>query len=134
VKRHVAALAGVLVGLVACSSAPVGTSSDTGYPIVVQQSDDPAIPYGITAIDYHFHDAHPSLPLTPSRTVKFVNDGRVKHNVTFPDLGFSQDLPEGGVIEIDALGRKLGGPGTYTFFCAYHSAQGMVGTIVITAS
>lgn len=126
--------AGTLVFLAACSTdAPEGNGSDGGFPIVVQQSDNPAIPYGITAIDYHFHDAHPSLPLTPTRTVSFVNDGRVKHNVTIPDLGFSEDLRLGGVIQIENLGRKLGGPGTYTFYCAYHAAFGMSGTLVIQA-
>ncbi len=114
-----------------CTSNPGSAPSDGGFPIIVQQSDDPSIPYGITAIDYHFHDAHPSLPLSQTRTVTFVNEGRVRHNVTFPQLGFSEDLRKGGVIQIKDLGRKLGGPGVYTFFCAYHGAMGMTGTIVI---
>ena len=53
--------------------------------------DDPSIPYGITAIDYHFHDAHPSRVLTSDRSVRFTNQGTVKHNVTFPEFGFSHD-------------------------------------------
>lgn len=120
-------------GLVSGCSADGGADPSDGFPVVVQQSDNPAIPYGITAIDYHFHDAHPSLPLTPDRTVKFVNDGRVTHNVTFPGLGFSKDLRPGDLIEIEDLGRKLGGPGNYRFFCAFHASAGMVGTIVIAS-
>ena len=127
--RRTAFLVGTVLLLTGCSADP--PRSDNGFPIIVQQSDNPAIPYGITAIDYHFHDAHPSLPLAPGRTVKFVNQGRVKHNVTFPDLGFSQNLRPGGVLEIEDLGRKLGGPGTYRFFCAIHVSSGMAGTIVI---
>ena len=37
----------------------------------------------------------------------------------------------GATIVIRNLGEKLGGPGTYTFFCKYHPTLGMFGTIVI---
>ena len=38
--------------------------------------DGPA-PYVITAIDYHFHDAHPSFPIAPgSRATAFVRKTR----------------------------------------------------------
>jgi len=126
-----------LVPLTACTmttSAPsiMPASSPTpGLPVIVPGPDDPSLPYGITAIDYHFHDAHPSIPLEPTRTVRWTNIGRVRHNVTFPDVGFSKDLSIGGTFEIDELGRKLGGPGTYSFFCKYHDTLGMSGVIVI---
>ena len=114
---------------VACGGS--GQSTGSGLPIL-QGSDDPSVPYGIVAIDYHFHDAHPSIPLDPSRDVTFTNDGAVTHNVTFPELGFSKDLPVGATFTIRNLGEKLGGAGTYTFFCNYHyAAYGMGGTIVI---
>jgi plastocyanin len=106
-------------------------STSAGGAVIVQGPDDPSLPYGITAIDYHFHDAHPSIPLDPSRTVVWVNDGRVRHNVTFPELDFSKDLPVGGSLQIRRLGDKLGGAGTYTFFCKYHDVLGMTGVIVI---
>ena len=126
-----AVVAGFLLLLPACSGG--GPSAATGLPIITRESDDPSLPYGIVAIDYHFHDAHPSIPLDPSRDVTFSNVGRVKHNVTFPELGFSKDIPVGATIEIHDLGAKLGGAGTYTFFCNYHyAAFGMAGTIVIT--
>jgi hypothetical protein len=131
VTRRVALLAGALV-LLAGACGQGQTAQDSGPPLIVQQSDNPAIPYGITAINYHFHDAHPSLPLLPTRTVRFLNEGSVKHNVTIPDLGYSRDIHVNDVIQIKDLGRKLGGPGTYTFFCKYHEAMGMVGTIVIS--
>lgn len=93
--------------------------------------DDPSHPYGIVAIEYHFHDAHPSRLLSPSRTVVFSNQGTLKHNVTFPQFGFSQDFTPGQTITIKDLGKKLGGPGVYQFFCKYHQALGMVGTIIV---
>jgi hypothetical protein len=131
--RHPLALVMVCVALAgtlaACQKAP--DASRTAGLITIA-SDDPSLPYGITAIDYHFHDAHPSLPLATDRAVVFVNDGRVKHNVTFPEFGFSRDLEPGQTFTIEDLGRKLGGPGVYTFFCKYHyAAFGMQGTIII---
>ena len=72
-----------------------------------------------------------SRPLRPTRTVVFSNQGTVKHNVTFPQFGFSRDFTVGGTITIEDLGEKLGGPGVYTFFCRFHEALGMVGTVII---
>ncbi len=93
--------------------------------------DDPTAPYAITAIDYHFHDAHPTRVLTADRTVRFTNQGTVRHNVTFPEFGYSHDLPVGEVLEIKDLGQKLGGPGTYSFFCRFHESFGMTGTVIV---
>jgi plastocyanin len=107
------------------------TTSATAIPAISILPDDPSQPYGITAIDYHFHDAHPTFPLAPDRTVTWTNDGTVVHNVTFPQFGYSKDIPLGETIRIADLGKKLGGPGTYTFYCAYHENLGMVGTIII---
>jgi hypothetical protein len=129
-----ALLAALALGL--CLSACRGTAGNSTttvstIPAISILPDDPSQPYGITAIDYHFHDAHPTFPLAPNRTVTWTNDGTVVHNVTFPQFGFSKDIPLGATIRIHDLGKKLGGPGTYTFYCAYHENLGMVGTIII---
>jgi hypothetical protein len=122
----------VMFLLSACGGGSTGDTG-SGIPVITQGSDDPSLPYGIVAIDYHFHDAHPSIPLDPSRDVTFSNAGSLLHNVTFPQLGYSKDLPVGSTIEIRNLGDKLGGPGIYTFFCSYHASSfGMIGTVVIT--
>ena len=120
----------VAVFAAGCSSTTTSTST---LPAIIQAPDDPSRPYGIVEIDYHFHDAHPSLPLLPNRTVTWTNEGSVVHNVTFPTIGFSKDLHVGKKFKIADLGRKLGGPGTYTFYCKYHETLGMVGTIIIVA-
>jgi hypothetical protein len=129
-----ALLAALAFGLClpACRGAGgASTTSVSTIPAISILPDDPSQPYGITAIDYHFHDAHPTFPLAPARTVSWTNAGTVVHNVTFPQLGYSKDIPLGATIRIHDLGRKLGGPGTYIFFCAYHQNLGMVGTIII---
>lgn len=126
-RRRTRPAAVLLLFLTACTM----SHTVSGPPLITQGSDDPNAPYGIVAINYHFHDAHPSIPLTANRTVTWVNEATLKHNVTFPSIGFSQDLPVGGTITIKDLGDKLGGPGVYTFYCKYHEPLGMVGTIVI---
>ena len=98
---------------------------------IITLPDNPSLPYRITAIDYHFHDAHPTVPLAPTRTVMWTNDGSLVHNITFPEIGYSKDIPVGRSVRIKDLGKRLGGPGTYTFYCAYHENLGMTGTIII---
>ena len=130
----VALLAALVLGvcLPACrGTGGHSTTTVSTIPAISILPDDPSQPYGITAIDYHFHDAHPTFPLAPTRTVTWTNAGTVVHNVTFPQFGFSKDIPLGATIRIHDLGKKLGGPGTYTFYCAYHANLGMVGTIII---
>ena len=129
-RRALAMAVGAALVAAGCSSTPTSTST---LPVIIQAPDDPSRPYGIVEIDYHFHDAHPSLPLLPNRTVTWTNEGSVVHNVTFPTIGFSKDLQVGKKFKIADLGRKLGGPGTYTFYCKYHETLGMVGTIIIVA-
>jgi plastocyanin len=115
----------LVAGGVACSRPA------TSAPVIRTLPDDPSLPYVITAIDYHFHDAHPTRDLDPTRAVTFSSQGSVMHNVTIPASGYSHDLAPGQRITLDALGKRLGGAGTYEMFCAYHVAQGMRGTIVI---
>ena len=128
-RRAVTALVPfLLVALVACTR-----SQASALPPITFGSDDPSMPYGITAIDYHFHDAHPSIPLAPTRTVLWTNAGSVKHNVTIPALGFSRDVPPGGQVVIGSIADRLA-PGRYELFCRIHlKAFGMKGVIVIAS-
>jgi plastocyanin len=87
--------------------------------------------YVVTAIDYHFHDAHPTLPIGPGRDLVVKNEGSNVHNVTIIGTDFSQDLPPGEQIRIPDIATFLGGSGTYSFYCQYHKERGMVGVIII---
>jgi hypothetical protein len=121
----------VLLCLTACSgSAARGLTSHAPLPILTEP-DNPNQPYGIVAIEYHFHDAHPSLPLAPTRSVTWTNEGTLTHNVSIPQIGFSRDFTPGQTITIKDLGKELGGPGVYQFFCRFHEQLGMIGTLVI---
>ena len=96
-----------------------------------EPSPTPAGPYVVTAIDYHFHDAHPTFPIGPDRDLVVRNVGRNVHNVTIPALGYSQDVRPGHELTIADVAEQLGAAGRYPFFCRFHRDRGMKGSIVI---
>jgi hypothetical protein len=106
----------------------------SGLIPIATQPDDPSRPYHITAIDYHFHDAHPTPPLDPDRTIVVTNAGRVVHNVTIAGAHYSRDIQPGDRLVIRHVGRLLGGPGVHVFFCKYHASLGMKATVVIAGA
>jgi plastocyanin len=91
--------------------------------------------YLVTAVNYHFHDAHPTVPLTAGRDMVVKNaTNSTTHNVTIPAIGVSQDIPPGGQIRIQNIASLFPGPGRYTMYCQYHASEGMRGVIVIAGS
>jgi plastocyanin len=98
---------------------------------ILRLADDSTKPYGVTAIDYHFHDAHPTLPLAPDRTILVTNEGRVRHNVSIPGTDFTKDIEPGDRIVLRGVGELFGGPGTHVFICRYHASLGMKGTVIV---
>jgi hypothetical protein len=118
-------LAVLLVLAAACLS-----ETDLAGPPAAQ---DPATgPYVVTAIDYHFHDAHPSMPINRKRALQFSNQGSNLHNVTIPGTDFLRNIRPGRRITIPVVGSVLGKPGRYQFFCALHVDRGMKGVLVVT--
>jgi plastocyanin len=93
---------------------------------------DPA-PYVVSAIDYHFHDAHPTFPIAPGRDLVVKNVGSNVHNVTIPALEVSSDVAPGEEFTIEDIAGRLD-PGRYELVCRYHEDRGMTGVIVIAAS
>ena len=110
------------------------TACSTGHPspqVTVVVSPNLHGPYYVTAIDYHFHDAHPTVPLSPGRKLVFANESDNIHNVTIPGTSFSRDFKPGHLISIDPVGSLLSKPGRYPFFCTFHVDRGMKGVIVV---
>ena len=99
-------------------------------PMVWRQTARPA--YVVTAIDYHFHDAHPTTPIGPGQDLVVQNDGRNVHNVTISGTTYSQDVALGRRLVIRDIAAFLGGPGEYPFHCRFHQSLGMTGVIVIS--
>lgn len=84
------------------------------------------------AVDNHFHDVHPvdhkEIDIDEAFVVR--NEGGNLHNVTFPGTDISVDIEVGESWRIDPVG-KLGGVGTYNFFCKYHASEGMRGEFTV---
>ena len=93
----------------------------------------PPRPYVVTAIDYHFHDAHPTLPIGPGRDLIVKNQGRNLHNVTIPALRYSRNVRPGAQLTIGDIADRLD-PGRYVLFCKIHRDRGMSGIIVIASA
>jgi plastocyanin len=90
-------------------------------------------PYVVTAIDYHFHDAHPSLPIELDRAVQFSNQGRNPHNVTIEGTAYDGTVRPGERITIEPIGSLLSSPGRYPFVCRLHADRGMSGVLVVVS-
>ena len=90
-------------------------------------------PYVVTAIDYHFHDAHPSLPIELSRPLQFSNQGRNPHNVTIRGTSYDETIQPGERITIDPVRSLLSSPGRYPFVCKLHRDRGMSGVLILTS-
>jgi hypothetical protein len=110
----------VLLALIAACSSDPEPPPDSG-------------PYVVTAIDYHFHDAHPSLPIALDRPVEVKNQGSNIHNVTFEDADFNENVRSGERLRIDPE-EVFGEPGEYAFFCKFHVDRGMTGVLAIVAA
>ena len=119
------ALTLVLLSLSACSR-DGGSSSSS--PTILQ---DPSRPYVVTAVDNHFHDAHPSEPIALDRTLVFKNEGRNLHNVTIQRTTLTRDIAPGKSFSIEEVGSLVEGPGRYRLICKYHADQGMNGDLVV---
>ena len=117
----------VVTGVAAVVAFALG--SGAGQP--ERPSANPEGPYVVSAIDYHFHDAHPTFPIGPDRDLVVKNVGRNVHDVTIPALGYSQDVRPGQEVTIADVAEQLGAPGRYPFFCRFHRDRGMKGSIVI---
>jgi plastocyanin len=102
-----------------------------GIALAVLIGGDQPKPYVVTAIDYHFHDAHPSFPIAPGRDLIVKNESSNLHNVTIPAIGYSQDVQPGQELVIPDVASLFPGPGRYSFHCIYHEDRGMTGLLVI---
>jgi len=90
-------------------------------------------PWVSVAVDNHFHDIHveDNITLSPERVFVVKNQGRNLHNVTIPEIDFSRDIRPGEQVDFRPVGKRMP-PGTYNIVCKYHSAEGMVGKIIVS--
>ena len=119
VARWAGAVIALTIAIVAAATAG-NEQTATAAPIWV-----------VSAVDYHFHDAHPTPHLALNETLVVTNYGMNDHNLTIPGIGYSANVAPGKSLVIRNIGSRLGGNGRYVMYCAYHRDLGMRGTIVI---
>ena len=115
----------------ASTSLPTTTSpsaSPSVPPNCIDQSQTEFVPFGLSLKDFFF--APPCLIVRNTQNVTLKNEGTTLHNWSIEGTQVDIDVEPGQVQNLEAIGGALA-PGTYEFFCKYHRARGMRGTIVV---
>jgi len=110
------------LGLIAIALVIFGVAVGGGRGAPVAQA---APVWVVSAVDYHFHDAHPTPHLALNETLVVTNYGMNQHNVTIPGIGYSANVAPGKSLVIRNIGARLGGNGRYLMYCAYHRDLGI---------
>ena len=61
--------------------------------------------------------------------VRVVNPSRTRHTFTIDEFGVHYDIPLEGDATFPVLPSE---PGEFTFYCKFHEAQGMTGSITVS--
>ena len=85
-------------------------------------------PAGITMSDNFFEP--PCIAVSSTQTITLANAGNLDHNFTVEEGDFDIDVEPGGEVTTDEVGTDLAA-GVYKFYCDFHQADGMVGTLVV---
>ena len=124
VQRSVFAL---LIGLVVTASAACGGggggSPGTTAPTTSAGSSGSVT---ITTVDFKFEPR--TVSASTSQSIVLVNKGNALHNFSIEGTTISVDVAAGKTMTLTPPGPSFK-PGTYTFFCKYHRALGMTGTL-----
>lgn len=85
-------------------------------------------PVGVTMSDNFFEP--PCIALSSTQTITLANAGNLDHNFTVEEGDYDIDVEPGGEETTDEVGTDLAA-GVYKFYCDFHQADGMVGTLVV---
>jgi plastocyanin len=85
-------------------------------------------PAGITMSDNFFEP--PCVAVSSTQPITLTNAGNLDHNFTVEEGDFDIDVEPGGDVTTDEVGTDLAA-GVYKFYCDFHQADGMVGTLVV---
>jgi plastocyanin len=81
----------------------------------------------VDVVNNDFNPSTLTVPVNSSITWQW-NSGGVAHNVTFEDGVASTNLTSGTYL------RSFSAAGTYNYICTLHVAEGMAGTVTVSAS
>ncbi len=82
--------------------------------------------FTLTLKDFRFHPD--CLVVRSEQSIKIVNQDGTLHNFTITGTNVDVDIQAGQKFSGGSAGVA---PGTYDFFCQFHAAQGMKGTITV---
>ena len=85
-------------------------------------------PAGVTMMD-NFYEPN-CVAVSSTQPITLTNAGNLDHTFTVGDGDIDIEVEPGDDTTTDETGTDLAA-GTYRFFCRYHEADGMVGTIVV---
>ena len=81
-------------------------------------------------VDFAFEPSQ--LTISVTQAIELSNDGAALHNLTIEGTPVDVDVEAGQSQTLSPPGDAIA-PGTCRFFCEYHEAQGMEGTMEVTA-
>lgn len=83
----------------------------------------------ITTQDFTFSPSTLQVESGTRNAVKVTNEGGSLHNLTIEGRSVDKDIEPGASQSVTF---EAGSIGTVSFYCKYHKASGMVGTLTIT--
>ena len=115
----------------ACDGGSPAPRDDDHIPIHDIRDQDGG-PYGVVAVDNHFHDIHPEddIEIRAARVFFVRKEGSNLHNFSIVGTDISKDLRPGDRFTLKPVGQRLE-PGTYDVFCKYHDNVGMTGRFTV---
>jgi plastocyanin len=103
----------------------LGCSGDDG-PTEQGDTGDNGGNFTVTVSDNVFNPSTLSVPVNSTVTWQW-SSATLVHNVRFQDGPASMDQTTG------TFARTFDAAGTYSYLCSFHAAEGMTGTITVTA-
>jgi hypothetical protein len=85
----------------------------------------------VSEADYQFTPAR--IVIGTNQSLRIDNAGPSLHNLSVAGSQVDLDTAPGETTRTESIGGALK-PGTYSFFCKYHRARGMVGVIIVVQS
>ena len=125
-----AALLVLVLGFASACSSGGGTTTTTTPPTSAQTSASGGNAVTITMSDFKFDPS--TLTLSTSQDIVLVNSGAALHNFSIEGTSISVDVQPGQSQTLTAPGPSFP-TGAHPFFCKYHQAQGMTGTLTATS-
>jgi plastocyanin len=69
-----------------------------------------------------------TLDVAPGASIRLENEGQAPHTITIDGQGVDEEVQagDGSAVTLDLS------PGTYDYYCRFHKAQGMSGTLTVS--